>query len=278
MVARLGQNGIDNFQFLFWSNLLSAVVIAATVKRNKATLRDSYACIANAKGLLLNASLGLLGCCLYYLCLYYGYANANSVQVLIIQYLWPALITVFAVVLLKEQLSAKKIISIVLGFIAAVLVITQGNFTALKFDNLDVLAIVFVGAISFALFSVLSKKEQRVDAAFAIFFYFVWGTIFSGVSLFFFSSWALPDSRSLLVILINGAFINGITYILWIVALAKTDASRISPLVYLSPVLSMLWISLFFAEKFTVINVIAMAFAIASGLLVIERKSKKAVS
>lgn len=274
VVTKLGTTEIDNFQFLFWSNLLSCLVVIPFIKRDRAMLKASFACISTPKGLLLNMVLGLFGCCLYSLFLYYGYMHANSVQVLIIQYLWPALITVFALFLLKERLNAKKIIAIICGFIAAVLVITQGNFSMLNFTNIDVLIIVFIGAHFFALFSVLSKKEKRVDDAFAIFFYFVWGTIFSGVSVFLFSDWRIPDVQSFIIIMINGALVNGVTFILWIIALAKADASRISPLVYLSPVLSIVWITLFFNEPFRFINIIAMGFAIFSGLLVIEQKKK----
>lgn len=160
VVSKLGQAQIDSFQLLFWSNLLSALVIALAIKRDKLIIKASLACLSTAKGLVLNLILGFLGCCLYYLCLYYGYANTNPVQVLIIQYLWPALITVFAVFLLKERLNVKKVGSMLLGFAAAVLVITQGDLSSLDFANLDVLAVVFMGAIAFALFSVLSKKSS----------------------------------------------------------------------------------------------------------------------
>ncbi len=276
VVSKLGQSGIDNTLFLFWSNLFSCIVLLPTIRFSKLSLRQSLACL-KGWGLILNMVLGLLGCCVYYLCLYYGYeAHDNAVQVLVIQYLWPALITVLAVFLLHEAFNLAKGLSIIFGFIAAVLAVTGGDFSGLKLSKLVVLAVVLAGAFAFALFSVLSKFEKRADSAFAIFLYFVWGTVFSALAVTLFSEWRLPDNRSWLMILLNGAFVNGITYPLWVNALAKADASKLSPLVYLSPVLSMIWIAFFFHQGFTIVNVVAMGFAITSGLLIIERKVGKA--
>ena len=264
VISKLGQLNIDNLQFLFWSNLLSAIVVAFTIKPNKKEI--SYA--LKHTNHLLTLILGFLGCFFYYMCLYYGYANANATQVLIIQYLWPALIPIFAMFILKERLNIYKIISIILGFIAAVIVFTNGNSISFKNYNLFALFVVFVGAISFALFSTLSKLERRVNLSFSVFLYFFWATIFSFISMLIWSKFIIPDIKTFILILINGAFINGLTYILWIYALSKEDASKIAPLVYLSPVLSLFWIAIIFKSNINILNIIAIVLVVASGLLV----------
>ena len=65
VISKLGQLNIDNLQFLFWSNLLSAIVVAFTIKPNKKQI--SYA--LKHTNHLLTLILGFLGCFFYYMCL-----------------------------------------------------------------------------------------------------------------------------------------------------------------------------------------------------------------
>ena len=262
LVSKYGQLHIDSFQFLFWTNVLSAIAVALSVKNffNKIkTITLKYA--------LQTAVLGFLGCFFYYLCLYYGYLKGNPVQVLVVQYLWPALISIFAYIFLKEKLNRYKIASVILGFIAALIVFTKGNIFSIDFSNISVLFIVFIGAVSFALFSIFSKVQSG-DINFNIFLYFFWASLFSFITLMLFSKFTIPNLESFVVIFINGVFINGLSYILWIYALSKADASTIAPLVYISPVLSVVWIALIFGKSISAVNIISIILVILSGLLV----------
>ncbi len=264
VVSKSGQLNIDSLQFLFWTNFLSVFAVGLTMKLSKKHLKKAIKC-TNYKQTIL---LGFSGCFFYYLCLYYGYAHGNTTEVLVVQYLWPALVPVFAVFFLKERLNIYKVASIILGFSAAVIVFTKGDLLSVNFSGIFVLLTVFLGAISFALFSVFSKMEHRIDVSFSVFMYFLWASIFSFISMITWSEFIIPDIDSVAIILINGVFINGLSYILWIYVLSKEDASKIAPLVYISPVLSVVWISLIFGDSITVANIIAVALVVTSGLLV----------
>ena len=262
LVSKIGQIHIDSLQFLFWTNVLSTIAVALTVKNFLNKIKT-----VTIKYIIQSALLGFLGCFFYYLCLYYGYSKGNSTEVLVVQYLWPALLPLFALIFLKEKLNRYKIVSVIFGFLAALIVFTKGDIFSIEFSNISVLLIVFIGAISFALFSIFSKL-QNGDINFNIFLYFFWATIFSLITLIFWSSFEIPDLESSVVIFINGVFVNGLSYILWIYALSKADASKIAPLVYISPVLSVIWIALMFGEKITLINIVSIFLVILSGLLV----------
>ncbi len=262
LVSKFGQIHIDSLQFLFWTNVLSTIAVARTVKKIFNKIKT-----VTIKYVVQTAILGFLGCFFYYLCLYYGYSKGNSTEVLVVQYLWPALIPIFAFIFLKEKLNRYKIVSVILGFIAAVIVFTKGDIYSIDFSNISVLLIVFIGAVSFALFSIFSKL-QNGDIKFNIFLYFLWASIFSFITLIFWSDIEIPDLESSVVIFVNGVFVNGLSYILWIYALSKADASKIAPLVYISPVLSVIWIALIFGEKITLINIVSIFLVILSGLLV----------
>lgn len=214
------------------------------------------------------AILGFLGCFFYYLCLYYGYAQTRATEVLIIQYLWPGLTALLAVPLLREKLSFFKLLGIGFGLLSAFLVITQGHFGEIHADSPKILGIVFLGALGFSLFSVLSKKTPKIYPNLHVFMYFVWATLFSAVAMGIYSQFQWPSQDEWLPLGLNGALINGLSYLLWIKALNQAQASRIAPLVYLAPVLSVCWISLWFDEAFKTIYLVAITLAIASGVLV----------
>lgn len=94
IVSRFGQNGLDSFQFLFWSNLISAmsVILVALIAGYKPTKLF----ILPRDILLKVFVLGFLDC-LFYLLLYYGYAIENGIAVLVIQYSWPLIIILLSV-------------------------------------------------------------------------------------------------------------------------------------------------------------------------------------
>lgn len=268
VVSRFGQAELDNFQFLFWSNSLSLIVVGLfwlSQKGNQPILPF------NSKQSLYVLFLGFLGCTFYYLCLYYGYANGIGLEVLVIQYCWPLLIIFLSVFLLKERLILLSYCTIAAGFFGILLVLTKGNITKLEFSNINVTLIVFLGAFSFALFSVLSKKFKGEPYAVTTFL-FIGGVLTATIALFIFSKFAWPTKGELIPVIINGAFINGISYIFWLKALEKIKASSAATLVFLAPVLSSLWIVLFFKEPFYNAYAVGLILVIFSGLIAMKNK------
>ncbi|MGI0115441.1 DMT family transporter [Zooshikella sp. RANM57] len=272
VVAKIGQHSLDVFQFLFWSNILSSVVVLAFV-----WLKNRKIMVSGSKRQFLwCAPLGFLGCFFYYLCLYYGYASTNGVEVLVVQYTWPILITVISLLFFSERLGVLGVVGLIMGFLSVVIVVTKGDLTAIKVSSPWVLIVVFTGALGFALFSVLSKY-QSIDSYTGTFFLFFWGAVFSLLTLFQWSQFSFPTGEAWLVILLNGAIINGLSYILWLTALAKADAAKIAPIVFLTPILSTTWLVLFFQEPLLISYIVAITFSIISGFLVMRSMTHQKV-
>jgi len=263
VVARFGQDGMDSYQFLFWSNLLSSVVIVICVI---AFGKWPRGIMYTARDIAHASLLGFLGCCFYYLCLYYGYAHGNGLEVLVFQYTWPLLIVLLSLWLLKEKLTLQKAAAVLLGFAGVMVVITRGRLEALPLEAIGVDLIVLIGAFSFALFSVLAKRFKR-DPVSSVLFYFLSATVASAVVMLVFSTPALPPQSTLLSVIVNGALINGVSYLLWIKALSLSEASRIAPLVFFTPVLSAVLIVLVFGEPFLAVYVVGLVLVIGAGLL-----------
>ncbi|MDE1478792.1 DMT family transporter [Xenorhabdus bovienii] len=271
-ISRLGQKGMDHFQYLFWSNILSVLAVffvAILMGRNLKQLL-----FIPFPVMLKVLILGALDC-FFYLLLYYGYSIENGVAVLVVQYSWPLMIIGLSFFLLKEKLSIRQMIGITLGFIAVLITFTQGNITQIAVEHPQALLLVFSGAFCFALMSVLSK-HFAIDPYISTFWVFACSTLVSAVFLLAFSSFNWPVGDSLMPTLLNGIILNGVSYIIWFKAMNSPDSPKIASILFLSPVLSMIWLILFFGDAFVPAYVVGLALVIISGLLCISVKTETA--
>jgi drug/metabolite transporter (DMT)-like permease len=262
-VAKYAQTNLDNHQFLFYSSLISflALFITASIKN-----RVEYIKKYSLKDWIIVSILGLLGTYIYYLLLYLGYKEAKGLEVLVVQYLWPIMIVVISLFLLNEKLTIKKSLSVVLGFIGVSIVLTKGDISQIHIDNIDVIFLVFIGASSFALFSVLSKKVNY-EAVSVTAMYFLVATVASFISMIYSSEFVIPKFNEMIPILINGILINGFSYLFWLKALKFAEASYIAPFVFIAPVLSAIYIIILFDEGINIAYLFGIVSVVLAGVI-----------
>ncbi len=269
-VAKFAQTGLDHHQYLFYSSIISFLSIFAVSLYEK-NLKEIF--FYSKKIVLVLFALGFLDF-FYYLLLYFGYKHANGLEVLVIQYMWPIFIVFLSLIILKEEFTKKKLLSVILGFLGVSLVITKGDFSSLDFGRIDVLLIVMLGAIAFALFSVLSKIV-KVNATNAVMIYFFSAIIYSIISVQSFSEFTLPSAKDWISILINGAFLNGVSYLFWVKALKTFDASKVAPFIFTTPILSAFFLIIFFDEPILSIYFVGLFLVIISGLISSIKRKKR---
>lgn len=269
--AKYGQSSLDNHQFLFFSSVVSFIClfVFALVQKKLSSIKK-YTKFDWLKAIIL----GLLGTYIYYLFLYLGYKEAKGLEVLVIQYTWPILIVLFSIFILKERLSIKGALALFFGFIGVFVVLAKGEFSNIHIDNLYVIALVFLGASSFALFSVLSKKIYLEPLTLTA-VYFLSAVVASFFSMFYFSNFKLPTFYEWFPILLNGIFLNGFSYLLWIKALQLTKASYLAPFIFITPVVSAFYLILFFDENVSIYYLIGLVCVVLAGLINSEIKIKK---
>jgi drug/metabolite transporter (DMT)-like permease len=263
VVAKFGQTELDNHQFLFWSSLVSFLVLLGTAALSGKLGEVRYYSMGDWLRIVV---LGLLGTYIYYLFLYLGYARASGMEVLVMQYTWPALIVFFSLLILKEKITARKVIALVLGFLGVLMVLTRGDFSQVQVSNPGVIAMVGLGAACFALFSVLSKGVKK-DPLVVVTLYFLAACVASFVSMLGFSEFAVPSADELLPVLINGVLVNGFSYVFWQIALKAIEASYLAPFTFITPVLSTAYLVVFFQEPFVLAYGIGLVCIVAGGLV-----------
>jgi drug/metabolite transporter (DMT)-like permease len=129
-----------------------------------------------------------------------------------------------------------------------------------------------VGALGFAAFSVFSKK-LAANPLISTLQCFIWASLFSAIALVLFGKFELPQTGAgWAMVIVNGAVINGVSYVWWLKALALEDASKIAPLVFLTPILACVWLVLFFNETFLPVYAIGIVACVASGLLASKKE------
>lgn len=271
VVAKIGQSSLNNHQFLFWSSAVSFIVLATSVF---CTGKAHFIFLYTMKEWLWFSFLGLLGTYIYYLFLYLGYAQGTGMEVLVIQYTWPILIVMLSIFLLNERLTRKKCVALLMGFSGVTLVLTKGNITQIHINNPSVIILVAMGAACFALFSVLSKKVNQEPLG-VVTIYFAIACIASLGSMLCFSEFALPTTREVPAIIINGIIVNGFSYLFWLLALRQTEASYLAPFTFITPILSALYLILFFKEPFILVYGFGLALVVLGGLINSINLSKK---
>jgi drug/metabolite transporter (DMT)-like permease len=244
------------FSILFLSITLSA-------RRGWEKLR-SYS-RADLKTMLLLGATGLFPyTALYYLAFALAPAEAGSSN--IINYLWPIWVVVLAVPILKEKLDWKKVLGIMLSFAGVYIVVTGGRWLHLRRDHLCAYLCAGAGAFFWGLFSVQNKRF-RFDALTAMWTYNLGAFPCFAVVALIASPLVWPTPRSWLLLLLLGGIVNGFSYLFWIMALHIGDTAKIANLVYITPFLALVYLSIFQKRPIAPVQLLALILVISGPII-----------
>ena len=219
------------------------------------------------KDYLMMSGLGFLGLFLYSALYYYGISALSSQEACILNYLWPLMIVVFACILLKEKLTARKLIAMGMSF-AGIVVLTVGTGGAASSGNrLWGIVACVTAAVCYGLFSVLNKKHSLNQN---ITMMWIWLTVSvcSLVSGMIYEKWQPIVGIQWLGLGWLGVVVNAVAYLLWAIALKNAeDSAKVANLAYLVPFLSIVLSSVVLKEQITVNMVIAVVLIVGGILL-----------
>ena len=256
-ITKLLLNSLNSIQILLGRSFFAFMflLIVNIIKDNLKHIKEY-----KIKDYIQIIGIGLLGTFLYNLFLYLGINRMQASQAFIINYLWPIMIVIFSCILLKENITLKKAIAIVLSFIGVIIVTSNGNLLSIDKKSLIGALFCILAAISYGLFSVLNKQKNYNKYLSMMLFYFV-SFIVSLVYILFTKEWYIPQANQLAGLIWIGIFTSAIAFTSWALSLEKGDIAKISNLAYLTPFLSLIWTALLLKEN---INIYTIA-----GLIVI---------
>ncbi len=248
LIPRLASNpgNLDAFAFLFWSSGVSAacLLLCTALTGHWRQLR-AY----STTDIRRISALAALGAFLYYALLYSAYApcggdgcKEKAAVVVITQYTWPALTVLWSAALLRERLTCRMVVSMLLGIVAVAIGAIGAGGTGADGDALSKLPVVVLAAVVFGLYSTLLKRiAYEPYSSMAIGFAVATVLAFFAVSQFTPPGAFLPDGPAKWSVLVNGVLVNGLSYVCWYRALRSAPIGFVAPWVALTPLFAALF-------------------------------------
>src|SRR3989344_3179782 len=211
-VSKLLLEEMDSFQISFYMILIAMIVLFLMVFVKRKSIKY------DVKDYLTFAYMGGLGIFLYYILYFSSLIFISAQETTIINYLWPIMVIVFASLILKERITLKKIIAILLSFMGVYIVVSHDTLSSFTSSNIIGVLLAFLGAVSYSLFSVLGKK-YNYDIIASMALYYLFSFIFIIPTILFFSEIIIPSIKAFIGLLWLGLFSASTGNVLWFLVL-----------------------------------------------------------
>ena len=219
-----------------------------------------------AKDYLIMAGLGFIGLFLYSALYYYGLIELTSQEACIINYLWPLMLVIFSILILKEQLTFLKVAAMLCSFTGIVILSMGGSFSSSGNAGLGMISCI-VAAACYGLFSVLNKKADY-DQNIAMMVNWLVVAVCAAIVGLLTEDWTPIVGVQWLGMIWLGVVIDALAYLLWALALKGVkNTAKIANLAYLTPFLSLIVSAIVLKEKIELRAIVALIFIIG-GILV----------
>ena len=262
-VTKLLLGSLNSMQIVLLGSLFASIYlfVVNAIKGNLKQLKEY-----KLKDFLQIAGIGILGTFLYNLFLFLGINKMQASQAFIINYLWPIMTVIFACIILKEKVTVRKIIAIVLSFIGVIIVTSNGDLLNIDKNSLIGALYCIIAAISYGLFCVINK-QKNYDKYLSMFLFYASSLIVAIMYTVFTKNWFVLQWNELIGLVWIGVFTKAIAFTAWALALEKGDTSKVSNLAYITPFLSLVWTSLILKESISIYAIIGLV-VIVSGIFI----------
>lgn len=257
----------NNFQVLCVSALFAAIFLFVT---NVATGNIKKLKQYKAKDYVISALIGLPGTFFYYVFYYGGADRMLASQAFIVNYLWPIMSIVFACIILKEKMTLRKAIAVIISFMG-VAIVTGSDFTHLSKNVITGTLMCVSAAICYGIFTSLNQKFNY-DKQLSMMINYIVTYILTGIINIAGGDAFVPEAAEILGFIWNGVFTMAIANTAWAIALESGKTAKISNLAYITPFVSLIWTSLILKEKLN-INFVLGLIAIVLGIFIQMKSS-----
>ena len=225
-VTKLLLDGLNSMQILAISSFFAFLfLLIVNIGKHNIKKLNNYKIKDYSKLFII----GLLGTFFYKLFLYLGINKMQASQAFVINYLWPITTVIFACIILKEKMTFRKIIAILLSFVGVIIITSDGNLLDINKNNIIGALYCVIAAISYGLFSVLNKNE-KYDKCLSMMLFYLFSFLISFIYLAITNKFTIPSGVQLIGLLWIGVFTCAIAFTSWILAINEGDTVKISTL------------------------------------------------
>ncbi|ANB60047.1 DMT family transporter [Anoxybacteroides amylolyticum] len=228
----------------------------------------------------LLALLGLTGVFLYNVCFFIATKYAPIVKSSLVIAVNAPLITLFAALFLKEKITAKNIVGLVMALFGAVYIITNGHPSILLELGVAPIDLVLIGAcLSWSIYSVVGKVVMKKYSPLAATTYATgFGTLFLAPFALYYTSFASVKASGWevwLSILYVAVIVSVVSFVWWYNGIQKVGASTSSIFINVMPISAAVMGTIFFDEQLTHVHIVGALFVFGGTLFNMYSKQQK---
>lgn len=232
------------------------------------------------KDFLHSALLGLLNPFLYYLVLLKAYELLRAQEAGTLNYIWPLVLVLLSIPLLKQKISYWSILAVVISFTGIIIISTHGHLLSMKFSSPPGVLLAMSSALFWALYWIYNVKDKREEVS-KLFLNFCFGTLYILILIITLRFWQ-PQVTGLRPqawwgitgAVYLGIFEMGITFVFWLMALKLSETTaKVSNLIFLSPFISLIFIHFVVGETIFVSTFIGLIFIV--GGIILQQNLKR---
>lgn len=260
---KLTLNFLNYTQILLFASFVAVIFLGGMllISRRLADLKQ-----ASLKEVGLSALMGFINPFAYYLILLKAYSLLQAQEAVVLNYIWPMILVLLSIPVLKQRISFLNIIALSISFLGTLVIATGGRLSTLTFSNPLGTGLALLSALFWASYWLLNMKDKR-EAPLKLFLNFGFGFLYALIYTLLTKQWVWPGFEGSIGAIYIGLFEMGITFVIWLKALKYAEnTAKVSNLIYLSPFISLIFVSIFVGEKIMFSTITGLALII-SGIL-----------
>ncbi len=267
---------LEPVQMMLYATLVSVCALSMIILVQKKG-RDLFA--QSRKDLWHSALNSLLNPFLYYIILLYAYDILQAQEAMVLNYAWPVILTLLAVFMLRQHISWKSFLAVMISFAGIFIIATGGNPFALRFSDPIGVLLALTSTVIWALFWIINVKDRR-DEVIKLFWNFAFGFGYLLILSSFLSilgiqegSFVIPSLQAFAGVIYIGLFELSLAFFFWLKGLKlSSTAAKVSNLIFISPILSLIFIRFTVGEPIQPATVAGLIFILAG--ILIQRRLK----
>ena len=255
----LDRFGIPVLTLLFGASLVSSMALFGNLLfSGKVDLLKSV----SKADLTRSAFLGFLSPFLYYTVLFKAYSLLPAQQAQPLNFVWPLVLVLLSVPILKQKVRARDIVAILISFFGVLIISTKGRVLNFRLTNPLGVGLATGSSIPWALYWIYNMKDKQ-DEVVRLFLNFSFASVYALLLMLVLGGFQAPTLKGALGITYVGLFEMGITFLIWLKALklARSTAS-VTSLIYLVPFLAFIVIYFVLKERILPSTVVGAVFIV----------------
>ena len=260
---KLGLEILEPLQLLLLGTIVSTVVFVAVALAG-GRLKLARSDLGKA------AMFGMINPFIYYVVLFEAYDRLPAQIAQPLNYTWAITLAILAWPILGQRPKARTILGILVSYLGVVVLLTQGDVTAVPDVNWTGVGLALASTLLWASYWLLNTRVS-IDPLGLMAWSFLFGLPCVALACWMGPGWPAVTPATITYGLWVGLVEMGVTFLLWQQALRlTTDTGRIGQLIFLSPFVSLWLIATFVGETIHATSVIGLVIIVA-GLLTAQR-------